>query len=435
MKYATRLLLAIAFLFSALAFGARPAAAEDIQVTVTAQENKWPEAILFTVEASSSADLKALTLNYSWGRSKVSNLARATFDPAKTVKTQIEVKTSGRSYIPPFSVMKYTVTAEDTAGNVTRSAEGTFVFEDTRFRWSNVQRDMLTVYYHGNSKQSADIVLDAGLEALADVSKFYGVQVTHPLKAVLYNSKTEIDGAIPFRSETTRRELVIEGQAHNEYDLVLVMEGRNLVITIRHEITHVVTHQATDSAIGGDIPFWLNEGLSVFNQGDNGADYQPLLLTAIRRNQLIPIRSLTAAPGVPEQNLLGYAEGYSIVKYMVEKYGPEKMAALLAAYKEGNTDDGALRKAYGFDRDQLDREWRAAIGAQAPPPQATPAPGARTQPQPTPAPPAPGQTDIEDAGSPLGALTLLFVGLGGVLGCVVVLGLAGFLLTLALRRR
>src|SRR5438552_3827281 len=77
---------------------ARPAvAAGDVQLNVSEADNKWPNAIVFNVEASSDSDIKAISMNYSWGRGKVSNVARpAQFEPGKNVKTQTKIKTAGR---------------------------------------------------------------------------------------------------------------------------------------------------------------------------------------------------------------------------------------------------------------------------------------------------------------------------------------------------
>src|SRR5581483_8039481 len=114
-----------------------------------------------------------------------------------SVKTQVQVKTAGKDYVPPFSEMKFTVTDEDSAGNKTTSPSKSFVYEDTRYQWASLNNGLLTVYYHGDNKATAQQVLDTGVQALADVSKSFGVQVTEPVKAVLYNAKPEIDGALP----------------------------------------------------------------------------------------------------------------------------------------------------------------------------------------------------------------------------------------------
>ena len=55
---------------------------------------------------------------------------------------------------------------------------------------------------------------------------------------------------------------------------------------------------------------------------------------------------------------------FSIVKFLVETYGQEKMTSLLTALRDGATVDGALTQTYGFNIEGLETEWRKAIGAQ-----------------------------------------------------------------------
>ena len=60
---------------------------------------------------------------------------------------------------------------------------------------------------------------------------------------------------------------------------------------------------------------------------------------------------------------LSYGESYSIVKYLIDTYGQDKITALLVAFRAGTTTDDALLQTYGFDIDGLEDKWRQAIGA------------------------------------------------------------------------
>jgi hypothetical protein len=46
---------------------------------------------------------------------------------------------------------------------------------------------------------------------------------------------------------------------------------------------------------------------------------------------------------------------------MFDTYGAEKMRAVLAAFKDGNTADDALKKGLGVTLDQLEGRWRTAL--------------------------------------------------------------------------
>ena len=62
--------------------------------------------------------------------------------------------------------------------------------------------------------------------------------------------------------------------------------------------------------------------------------------------------------------MLSYAESDSLVKYIVDRYGHDRLSSLLAVFKEGSTYDAALQSALGVDSAGLETVWREAIGAQ-----------------------------------------------------------------------
>jgi len=51
-----------------------------------------------------------------------------------------------------------------------------------------------------------------------------------------------------------------------------------------------------------------------------------------------------------------------VVEFLLKTYGKEKMAELVAVFKEGAAYDDALMKVYGFDQDGLDAQWRESLG-------------------------------------------------------------------------
>ncbi|MFZ5818328.1 MAG: peptidase MA family metallohydrolase, partial [Chloroflexota bacterium] len=132
---------------------------------------------------------------------------------------------------------------------------------------------------------------------------------------------------------------------------------------------------------------------AVYSEGELGSASQAQLDQAIRSDQLLTVRSLSAGfSEVPDRAYLSYSQSYSIVKFLIETYGQEKMNALLAALRDGTTIDDALRDIYGFDVEGLEDAWRSAIGAAPRPASAQ----ATAQPTPTFVP-----TYIPYAGAPL----------------------------------
>ena len=117
--------------------------------------------------------------------------------------------------------------------------------------------------------------------------------------------------------------------------------------------------------------------------------------------------------------ILSYAESYSIIEFILDRYGPGGLSALVDVFAEGETAEEGVRRALGVSLEELEAEWRATLPAPeaTPRPGETPAPGATPRPtrQRTALPTRPGG----DAGGP--SSTLIVGLLASGLLCMVVL--------------
>jgi hypothetical protein len=130
----------------------------------------------------------------------------------------------------------------------------------------------------------------------------------------------------------------------------------------------------------GVTPAWLDEGLAMFSEGKLDSGMQSQLDAAIQTDQLITLRSLNGGfSELPDKANLSYSQAYSVVNFLVNTYGQDKMTGLLAALRDGKTVDDALLSIYGFNTDGLDDAWRASVGAPPRPVSAQPT----SQPTPT----------------------------------------------------
>jgi hypothetical protein len=127
-----------------------------------------------------------------------------------------------------------------------------------------------------------------------------------------------------------------------------------------------MTHQITFSPYGAILPTWLDEGLAMYAEGKPDTYLESVLQKAIAQHKLISVRSL-ASPfsALPAEAYLSYAESQSLVEFLIQNYGKDKMLQLLSLFKEGNTYDEALTQVYGFDQDGLDTLWQEYITSQS----------------------------------------------------------------------
>ncbi|MEK7312079.1 MAG: peptidase MA family metallohydrolase, partial [Chloroflexota bacterium] len=114
----------------------------------------------------------------------------------------------------------------------------------------------------------------------------------------------------------------------------------------------------------GNVPTWLNEGLAVYGEGGPDESSLRQLERAIADGTLASVRSLSG--GFTEDSdraNLSYSQSYSLVNFLIEEYGRDKMLDLLRALRDGETLDDAMHRLYGFNIEGFEDAWRAKIGA------------------------------------------------------------------------
>ena len=90
--------------------------------------------------------------------------------------------------------------------------------------------------------------------------------------------------------------------------------------------------------------------------------YDTALRYGIYTRQLKLLRHLDNFGGTPDHIVIAFGQAASVVEFLVNTYGPERMAALFPALQRTFDIDLALQQVYGMDQHGLDTEWRLAIG-------------------------------------------------------------------------
>ena len=136
------------------------------------------------------------------------------------------------------------------------------------------------------------------------------------------------------------------GQAFAENDIVIIGIAPGQIDwgkgAIAHELTHVLVGHLTFSCLGY-IPGWLVEGLAMYGEGGLDDFSKAAFEQAIADDTLISVEALSGGFSEnPDKANISYSESYSLVNFLIEKYGKDHMMALLKALQEGATVDGAL---------------------------------------------------------------------------------------------
>lgn len=388
--------LAALFGFILLLTGAAsPAQAQqegEIRILSHRVESRFPDSVHFFIEAAGPDEINDIRVYLKTiGQVSRSAYRQVEFEPGTAVSGAAELLSGGNNYFPPGTRMAYSFELRDTAGRVLRTEEQIFVYLDNRFEWLTVSAGLITVYYNNPLvAERAQHVLDTAAATLEYMGPVLGSNPQEPLHIVTYHNYRDMAGALPFQSQAHQEQLITAGMAFDEERVLLVYSGgQGVTGTTAHEFIHLLVGDATGRAYS-QVPDWLNEGLAEYGDFSPDTDRDRYLQWAISQGKLRPLWQQGNFSGTPEDILIGYGQGLSVVSFMIETYGVDKMADLMRAISATLSIDAALMRVYGFDEYGLDGLWRQSLGLEPLPRPEPPAPQkrspSRTRVAPTPRP-------------------------------------------------
>ena len=430
------ILIALLALSLAFALASRPAAAQGQPVAQgqTAAPSvlsddavvSFPETVTFRLQLEPQQDVAAATLNYRVARRScvpVHTTAPADIDGDVVEWTWI-MSRSGNP--PPGAEIWWQWSLEDAQGNVTHTAPQTMTLEDPRFEWQTVSHERVHLHWY-EGPDVGPTLLEAAVSGLQRLEQEMGIELQDDVRFYIYGDAADMRQAVLYVQDWAG------GVAFTDYNTILIGVapqsadgwGRE---TVRHELAHLVVGQFGWSCLGGDRPTWLEEGLAVYAEGPAGEGTRRDIERAIEENSFVPLRTLSGSfPSHDRQAGLAYSQSYSVVAFLLEQYGQEKLQELILTLAQGMDDDAALEAVYGFNVDGLEMAWRQAIGAPPRPipptptairaaavPTVAPLSGPQSVPTPPSAASPPPATPKPTGACAMGLTPLLLLGLGAV---------------------
>jgi hypothetical protein len=342
------------------------AAEADIAVIASNVDVNFPSQAVFTLEAESYVDIVDVRLYYQVDKMNYAEVVSegwADFTPASKIAVNWTWDMRNAS-LPPGAEVTYWWKIEDADGNRVETSPKIMRFDDGRYSWQNLtstvpQSGELSLFWYEGGDSFARELMDACQKGLARLTQDIGTYPERPIKIYIYASTSDLQGAMISSNEWSG------GVAFTDFGIIAISIspseldwGKGALV---HELTHLVVRQATFSPYG-QLPLWLDEGLATYNEGELDSVLRSYLEEAILEDALISVRSLCSPfSAYSEKAYLSYAQSYSLVEYLLDNYGQNKMLDLLALLKQGSTYDEALTEVYGFDMDGLDARWRATL--------------------------------------------------------------------------
>ncbi len=132
----------------------------------------------------------------------------------------------------------------------------------------------------------------------------------------------------------------------------------NWARVMKHEVVHVITLQQTEF----NIPHWYTEALAV--QAEEFPRPQPwnkmLVERVPTRKRLLNLDTINLGfirPDEPEDRQMAYCQAQLYAQYMLQRFGPDSLIKMLAAYKRGLTTDRAIDDCFHVAKDDFEAKY------------------------------------------------------------------------------
>jgi hypothetical protein len=357
MSFLSRLLIVVILVLSI----APAADAKQTQITIdsSSAEGSYPSGITFHVSASAGSPIVKAELFYSRAGEETLYLESTPVEPATHIDQTLKLDLFN-NFLPPGIEITYRWRVTDESGATFDSDPQQIDWVDQRFDWKSLSTDGLSIYYYASNEQFAQSILDTAQSTIEGLRANFGLVPTKEIRLWVYDTAKDFEGAqVPNSGEWVR------GSAFPAWGLILAVlpngEDSEVLRVVPHEITHQVLHQAMQNPFNSP-PLWYDEGFAVYQQ-QTGTGHMPgLVAEAAAEGRLLSLRSLTGEyPYDTSDVSLAYAEGFDVVRFIVERWGTEGIDAIVKAYREGVTHDQAFSSALGVTVDELDRMWQESI--------------------------------------------------------------------------
>jgi tetratricopeptide (TPR) repeat protein len=135
----------------------------------------------------------------------------------------------------------------------------------------------------------------------------------------------------------------------------------NWARVLKHEFVHVINLQQTDF----NIPHWFTEALAVLNEGyPRPQEWNDLLVDSSKKGKLFNLDNINLGFIRPQSSTdwtLAYCQAELYAEFMLERFGPDAIARMLAAYADNLTTSEAILRAFSVDQADFERGYQQYV--------------------------------------------------------------------------
>jgi len=231
------------------------------------------------------------------------------------------------------------------------------------FDWFYIQSDHFDIYYYEGGYDLALFSAAVLESSYVEVSRQLNHRLSKRVPAIIYQNHND------FQQTNVSPFLIEEGVGgftesfKNRMVMPFTGSYEDFRHVLHHELTHAVTYDLLFGNVFGSIvsrrymlnvPLWFAEGFAEYSSRHGWDSFADMIVRdAVIHGYLVPLEYLGG--------YLAYKEGQSVILYIAEKYGEEKIAEILhRSMTELSVQDG-LKKAIGMNIKDLSEEWTRSL--------------------------------------------------------------------------
>jgi hypothetical protein len=356
----------LVILLSALTLaGLNPASAQtpgQITVSNISAQMNFPLTLKFSSQIRSNVNITDIRLRYRVEQMSFADViseAVVLFTPGTSVNASYTLDMRRVGGLPPGANLNYWWRVKDAGGAVLETEPVQYQIHDNRVSWHNLSEGKINLFWYQGNNSFAQSLMATAQQSLIKLAKDTGATPEKTIKIYIYANSRDLQGSMIYPNEWTG------GVAFTQFNVIAIGISPSDLAWGQSAMTHELTHNVIAQVVFNpysDLPVWLNEGLAMYAEGPLSSQFTVPLRRAIETDSLISVRSISSPFSAdPDKANLSYAESATLVDYLIQQYGSEKMSELLQTFKQGSTYDGAFQKVYGFDMDGLNTQWQTWV--------------------------------------------------------------------------
>ena len=244
------------------------------------------------------------------------------------------------------------------APNVQAQFFGKNKVQYSNFKWKFLQSEHFDVYFTEGGKEIATFCAEVAEESYRELSKGFRYELADRIKIITYNSHNDFGQT---NVDLSPSEESVGGFTEFFKNRVVIPyegEWEDFRHVIHHELTHAVMLQmlygaGVQSIITGitqmQLPLWFIEGLAEYESRGWDIESDMFMRDATLNGYLPPIPYLSA--------YLAYKGGQSVLYYIAERYGEEKIGELLGKIKINKNVESGFKQSIGVSTEELTKRW------------------------------------------------------------------------------